>query len=1177
MRNIKFGAAKACPGKRGKSARLVNWFSSHSSEGLSLNMSMSLSLLLSVGVIISGAANTAFSQNTPEVIDRAPSARQNTTPKKPAIRSVVSLVVKDSSIAYVLDELARQAKVRVVYNNTNPALKKRIVANITKFDVMDAFAEVLKGTGMAAGFAPDGETVVIRSEQNQGRQDSTASKESFGSLNVIVIDATSKSAVFGAEIRVSDNSKGVTGLDGESLLVRVPVGQRILSIRALGYRGETRKVTVSPNELTRITVELSFLPRSLSEVVTTGAGDRQRLEVGTSSSIINADSIVKTTPIRDISDLIKSRAPGTQVISSGGTVGSGSRIRIRGIGGIITNSDPIVILDGIRMDAAYSVRPGETQREEGNTSMSSNQLRTNAPATSRINDIDPEMIESIEILKGPSASTLYGSDAANGVIVIRTKRGRAGAARWNFATSQGTSSMKAKFPDSWMAWGSSPLWAQPGICTLVESSEGICTIDSVTSYNPLNHKESTPFGSGYNGSYSMSVSGGTTGIQYYLGATHNRATGLLKMPETEVKRWKNVKGDVPLSDWAKRPNVLNNTNITFNLSSEINSKADVRLTGMVGTQYHRDAARGGSSFVNVALSSPGYRDSIGAGWGPDGPLFAFLERISDATKRYTGGFQSNYRPNEKFNFSSVLGWDQGIRTDESLLRQEDVVGFVAVIPLVSQKGRYEGNTTNRNVSLNGVFNLPLPSGMSSRTTFGLQYQRVDANGIAIEVENLAPGRDALDGGIIKPGSPRETRNSSATMGWILDQTVNLRGNLFVTGAMRADIGSSFGKEAKPMLYPKFNASWLVSEESFFPKNNVITGFRLRSAFGQAGVQPGTTARFRSYSTLNTTNAGTSVVSFNITSLGNVGLVPERSVEIEGGFDLSMWEDRAAIDLTGYRKVAKNALIFRSLPQSFGVVSRQENLGQVLNTGLEISATGRPIVSDRLTTTVNVGYSKNSNKLQKLNSSMQNLQLVSLRYVEGYPVNGYWGNPIVAYNDINGDGILTPNEIQFGDSAIYLGQSTPDGEFSFHTQLSMFAGRIQLSTGFNLQNGMTQFNTLLRDQCTNNKCPQKLVPGTSFGNQIIGLAINSESNTAHERISWLRWNDLSLTFTGSQTVNRLLKASSTSVVLMGRNLGLWSKYSGADPEINTSDVGNLSMDAGGVPQPRDWSIRFNINF
>jgi hypothetical protein len=187
---------------------------------------------------------------------------------------------------------------------------------------------------------------------------------------------------------------------------------------------------------------------------------------------------------------------------------------------------------------------------------------------------------------------------------------------------------------------------------------------------------------------------------------------------------------------------------------------------------------------------------------------------------------------------------------------------------------------------------------------------------------------------------------------------------------------------------------------------------------------------------------------------------------------------------------------------------------------------------------------------------------------------------VGYVDVDGNGILAPSEVQLADTSVYVGQPIPKSELSMHTTFALFQGRLSFMSAFSFQDGLTQLNEAFRYQCSQGRCRMVVDRATSLKDQAVGLSMSgalSSYYAAYETVSWLRWNSASMTLRAPQSITRMVRSNAGSISLMGRNLWLWSKYRGADPEVNSTNTGNHTRDIGGVPQTRDWSIRVNLNY
>lgn len=1154
-----------------------NTRSTHTAGVCPLAMSMAAA---TATIAIVTAPSVASAQRVTTYAAVSSSAYEPPAGQNSSANGLVTLALRDVPLRSALRAISQQSGVMLSYSERLVPVDRHVSIVVTRVTALDALHLVLHGTGIDVVVTSLGKMVLVPAADAHHAQ--------AGDAVVIglITDAATKRRLAGAKVSIPALKRATLSSDDGVYRLAVTPGTYQLTVQRLGYSVQSRRLILKSSDTVTADFALTEVVNHLQDIVTTGAGDRRRLEVGNSIATIDAASIVPTTPIRNLSDLLNGRAPGVQVTSTSGAVGSGSQIRIRGVSSIAEGSDPIVIVDGIRVDAGYSQPiPGAapTNPTFGGTdprSAAANQ-QTGLPASSRLNDIDPESIEKVEVLKGPSAATLYGSDAANGVIVITTKKGRPGPTRWTFFGQAGTSHMDATFPDAWLGWGTSDVNPSMQTCTLIQMGMGQCVQDSVTHYNPLNHKDTSPLGTGSTSKYGAQVSGGSGQLQYFLGADYDNEIGLEKLDPFDAERFLAQLNGASIPSWVQRPNTLNAFHLNSNFTAQLSPAANVALSSGYTHQYHRDDV--GNQLMVSSLNSAGYRDSASGGWG--GPLGspegAFISRSSDIIDRGNVGLTGNWQPTSFWSSHATLGGDYTDRADDGLLPSlfiDDGLG---------SRAHSDMNTLVRTLDAGTSLQVPVFPSLQSRSTLGLQYTRTDMNGVTVTAQGLASGSDVVNNATTRDGS--EFHSASAVEGWYVEEALSLNSRAFLTAAVRGDASSSFGSNAKDVYYPKWSASWLVSDEPFFPKFDALSSLRLRGAYGHAGVQPTVDARFRSFKSSDGYVGGDAVPGIVITTVGNPNLRPERSTELEGGFDLGLWQDRVLWEFTLYRKLTRDALVPRTLPPSLGLPTRYENLGKVDNRGLELSATLRPVTTPFLDWTAILGFSKNRNRLVTLGTTtlppIPNVFGSSQeRYVEGYPLNGFWDRPILGYSDLNGDGLIESSEVRLGDSAVYRGQPFPKGELSVHNELSFFHGTFTMAGTFNYTDGLTQLDASLWGQCGNQRCQLMIDPTTSLANQAF-VAVANTGNYGQggsawgflETVSYLRFSELSLTLSMSPKIAQRLHARNMSVSVMGRNLGLWSNYRGADPEVNSNIFANQIFDDGGVPQPRDWSIRVNLGY
>jgi len=264
---------------------------------------------------------------------------------------------------------------------------------------------------------------------------------------------------------VGTNLVGSTAADGRYSIRNVPTGAWTVRVLRVGYQEQKKSVTMTSGQNVVLDFALEQAVVKLTEVVTTATGEQRRVELGNSVSTIDASSRAKTAPTTNMATLLVAQAPGVQVLP-GNETGTGARIRIRGVNSITLANDPIYIIDGVRMTSSNGSQSGN--------------IFTGGAVQSRAEDINPDEIENIEIVKGPSAATLYGTDAANGVVVITTKRGRAGDTRYQVNAESGIIKDINTYPTAYTLWGHAPAGSTRNCLNplLSQVSSGRCVSDS---------------------------------------------------------------------------------------------------------------------------------------------------------------------------------------------------------------------------------------------------------------------------------------------------------------------------------------------------------------------------------------------------------------------------------------------------------------------------------------------------------------------------------------------------------------------------------------------------------------------------------------------------------------------------------------------------------------------------
>ncbi len=1099
---------------------------------------------------------------------------------------LITLNMKNVPVRDALDSVRRKANVKLLYGDRVVPENHKVSLKVKDARVQDVLNTILKRTGAVSRVSRDGQITIVRDTLN--RSSSGNNPVTDGAVIIgRIIEAGQKSpipqVVISIEllrISVQSDSRGVF------MLNKIPAGTHRITVRMLGYQTQVSTVEVSGADTIGLDFALVPVANHLTEVVTTGSGDRQRYEVGNSISTIKADSVVQNSFVPTLADLLVNRAPGLQVVHGSGAVGSAKRIRIRGIQSIIGSNDPIVLIDGFRMNSGV----GECRPAYSGIDVSC------ADRTSRLDDLDPDMIESIDILKGPAASTLYGSDAANGVIVIRTKRGQAGPARMNVRADNGFSNYPSQnFPVLTRALGSAAHAADFLPCGLLQLVEPRCGFqDTVIQFGMFRDKNTASIAKGRNTGISMDISGGYPTLQYFIAGSFDDRLGNSKMPKVNQNIIEKAKGGNTLASNLIRPNAEKRSNASIRLNSQASSIADFAFGANIMARKQRRGPNGMSDAFS--FRTPDDTITLSEGWTD-----FFKERSENILHSAVNG-TVNMRPFSILMLKASYGFDFSSADDKELTRRDACTPFCQY-QYVAEGEVFGGRITetSHTFDLGSTVNIPITTNLSSRTAFGAQYVRTnqsDLNGYQV---NLAYGQTEFRlPNLPSVYSPIRANfidmrtDVKAVFGAYIDQNFTFGNRLFIGGAIRQDATSGLGPQGVKPVYPKFSVSWLLSEESFFPWKD-LASFRLRFAYGHAGVQPQMTERLRTYRIWNDFINSSGVYESNvyIEGIGNQRIRPERTVESEYGFEVGILNDRFILDVTRFRKNTRDALASRPIPLSlggstYGTVRRAENIGDVRNTGTEITLGAKVVDMSLLSWHSNISYASRKNVLLRLDESIlgdvfATNGIMDSRIVPGYPLFGRWARPILGFADENGDGIVSHKEIVLGDSMVFMGPSQPRFDMSINNGFGLLNGRFRVDASLQYQHSMIQYNEFLGKNSQALAYSQILGAGTLMQQAFSAASVQTRpGGSTHygfmEKVNVLRFNNLSFTAVFPQELIRAMRLRGGSVGLLATNLGMWTSYSGVDPETNTRAAdGNEIVDGGGLPQPRTWTLRLSLNF
>lgn len=1004
-----------------------------------------------------------------------------------------------------------------------------------------------------------------------------------GTLTGRITDAASRQPVAAAQISIVGTTNGtITSAEGQYTL-RVPAGPVTIRVLRVGYSEQRQSATITAGQTTTLDVVITSVPASLSAVVSTATGTQRRLEVGNAIAQVNAADLTATRPITNVGDLLNGRAAGVAVF--GGTQpGAGIRIRIRGTSSLSLSNDPIYIIDGIRM--------------EGTTGSSSVSVGGTTP--SRIGDLNPEEIETIEIVRGPSAATLYGTDAANGVVVITTKKGVAGRPQWTYYTEQSAVSDRNNYPTAYTGWRTGTTAATRTtttnalavFCTLSQVAAGTCVQDSVTSYNLTKDPDATPFGTAYRYQYGLQVRGGSDAVRYFVHGEFESEDGVTTVPAFE-ERYMAARA-LSLSPRQRNPGGLTKITTRANLNITLSPKADLGVSvGYISQDLNlpRSDDSGTPGIAANIYGGPGFRNNTSAtgdtlfGWREFTPRDIYQTETTQLIERFTTSMVGSWRPTSWLAGRLNTGVDFISRTDEQLCR------FANCASIIDRQGfKIDNRTTffTYTVDAGATATRSLSSSIESKTSVGVQFIRntFDRNGSTGLV--LPPGAVQITAAATRNAD--EASSETRTLGAYVEQSLAFNDRLFLVGAVRSDRNSAFGANFKTVFYPKLSASYVISDEGFFPDASWIDQVRVRSAYGASGVQPGTTDAVPFFSATQFRGESGDVPAVVYTTLGNRNLRPELSTEFEVGIDGNFFGNRLVTEFTFYNKASRDALVSRILPPSLGTgaTARLENVGEVQNRGIEALVTLQLIKREQLGFDLTFNGTTTRNRLVTL-SELPNIVLSSTQqHRTGYPLFGWWSRGLSSFEDKNGDGIIrySPsadlNEITVTDTAVFLGTPLPTRELVVTPGLDLFRNRVRITAQLDYKGGFQVYNNTERIRCASrNNCQGLFDRNASLFDQARTVLVREHPSRSVagfiEDGDFLRLREIALTATLPERWAAVARARSLAVTASVRNVGiLWTKYTGVDPEAFGTTVNAPSSFQAFAP-PTYASFRFTFGF
>ncbi|MBC7759546.1 MAG: TonB-dependent receptor [Phormidesmis sp. FL-bin-119] len=962
--------------------------------------------------------------------------------------------------------------------------------------------------------------------------------------------------LIGVSVNVRDTNIGAsTDVNGQYTL-NAPDGNSTLVFTYIGYL--TQEIGLSNRTAINITMQEDT--ENLDEVVVIGYGAVRKSDItGSVSSVSSKD--INAVPAANIMQALGGRAAGVQVKSNNGAPGAPVSIRIRGTNSIVGNNEPLYVIDGFPVNDALSLNNAS--------------------------------IESIEILKDASAVAIYGSRASNGVVLITTKRGKAGETRVSFDSSLGSQQLIKKmemmnpleyadyFNYIQTAQGVAPIFSASRLSEFAAMGEGTNWQDVVFRRAPIQN-------------HTLVISGGDKKTQFSLTGGIFQQQGIIKN-----------------SDYKRH-------SLNSNLHHDINKKFTVDLTLALSknnsARQSSEQGRFGTSLIGRAYGIPSYLPV----YNSDGTLAepVLLDpRVSEAlwnplnfineTKNILK--QNNVLANGSFTYkileSLSLKVSGGIESRNGLVNSYQTKKFQNVRDGVASLISTENTSLlNENIlSYNKIFNRKHSvSAIAGGTYQSFNNSSVSAGGRNF-LSDVTEAWSLAAAGL--PGIPNSSLTEATLLSGLGRVNYSFDNRYLFTVSYRADGSSVYSEGNKWGYFPSAAFAWRISEEKFIDfDKTIISDLKLKASWGRAGSQA-----IAPYSTLNQLNAGSTVfgtalyTTMSPSSRLAADLKWETTEQNNIGIEVSLLNDRFTFSADYYSKKTSDLLNLVQLPRSSGYQNSLRNIGVIGNKGLEFGATANIFNSNNFKWDLDGNIAFNRSKVIKLYGGVDIqaglLQMIRftdfgntyregqpLGIIYGYQEDGYKSNGFVKYVDQNADGkIDIKDKVQIGDPnakfifGINSNMTYKNFSLSLFTLGSQGNSIINMSSvAYNIDN--TNGTNKLKDVVGNYWTPQNTnakYPAPLPANAANPLLF---SNRYVEDGSYLRLRNIELAYTLSKLKGFGMR--NASIYFSGQNLITLTKYSWVDPDVNTRGGGN-SLDQGidyaSYPNTKSITGGLRINF
>jgi len=1041
----------------------------------------------------------------------------------------------------------------------------------------------------------------------------------------IATDQQTGQGLPGVAVLVQGTTVGTTTDTDGAYSINVPEGANTLEFRFIGYTTVTRPI----GNAATINVAMRPDTRQLEEVVVTAIGiERERKALGYSTQQVGAAEIARTTN-PNVVNALNGKVAGVNVISSSGAPGAGARINIRGSTSIIGTNQPLFVIDGVPIDNSSSFS-GNPDAETAGAGQANNNLLGGVAISNRAVDINPDDIESINVLKGGAATALYGIRAGNGAIIITTKKGQQGKAVVSYSTSftldrvnklpelqdrfaQGTGGVfTGTIPDfeSALSWGplldtmrfnGQPYRYDPN-GFLVSQNDPTATEQRAIAYDNLENF----FQTGQTWNNTLSLSGGTDKADYYVSLAHSTQSGVV--PKSGFDRTSiRITGQTQLNE---KLSTFGSANYIRSGGQRIQQGSNISgvMLGLLRTPRSFDLTNGieddpagnPASYVFENGTQRTYRE--GAGY--DNPFWTVNRNpFEDDVNRLIGYVGGDYK------FTNWLSSTLRIGTDFYTDRR---TGGLDIFSRASPPGQvFEEQLFKRdfNTDLFFTFNRDLAENFSVRLTLGHNYflsrfQRLYTQGNTLATPTF------FDLSNTASTISREDQVNIERVAAYADASVSFREMVFLNLTGRNEWSSTLPEDNNSFFYPAVSLGFVFTEALGMSENRSLPFGKLRASYAVVGNDAPAYVLTTPFIRPAWLDGWTSGISFPFrgvpgyvisTQLGNPDIKAEKNKSFETGVELRFLENRLGLDVTYYRNVSEDQIIPVSYSAASGFLTRILNAGEIENKGIEVVLNGTPVQAGEFSWEALVNFTRNRSEVVALEEGVESIILNGFtrptsRAVVGQPYGvlygGRWARDAQGRIIIGNDGFP-----MVASEEGVIGDPNPDWTAGI-TNTFTFKG-LSLSALFDIREGgdiwngtegvMTFFGTSKR---TENRGETHVFEGvredgTPNTQEVVldeawytanGGGFGEVDEEYVEDASWVRLRELTLGYNLPKTWLTGMWVSEAYIALTARNLWLNTDYTGIDPETNLTGASNgFGIEYFGMPNTRSYGVSLRVTF